>query len=153
MKFGKTPLGSASDLRSFLGEGTEITGDITFTEIMRVDALVSGSIRSEHGSLVVMENGLIRADVEAGSVDVGGTIEGKIVAQSSVKIRATGKVYGDIYTPALIIEYGAVFEGKCSMVKSSAREHDVDSIARIDHKSPVDWAEASALQIAEERAS
>jgi len=153
MKFGKTAIGSPSDLRSFLGEGTEITGDIRFSEIMRVDAQVSGSIHSDHGSLVVMENGHVRADVEAGSVDVGGTIEGKVIARSSVKIRASGKVYGDIYTPALIIEYGAVFEGKCSMVNSAARENDVDSFARIDQKAPVEWSEATSLKIAEERAS
>ena len=151
MKFGKTEIGSPADLRSFLGEGTEITGDIRFTEIMRVDCLVSGSVHSDHGSLVVMENGIIRADVEAGSVEVGGTIEGKVVASSSVKIRASGKVYGDIYTPALIIEYGAVFEGKCSMVKSAEREGD--SRTRIDHKSTLDWSETTALKIAEERAS
>lgn len=151
MKFGKTAIDSAPDLRSFLGEGTEITGDIRFTEIMRVDAVVSGSIRSEHGSLIVMENGRIRADVEAGSVEVGGTIEGKVTARSSVKIRATGKVYGDIYTPALIIEYGAVFDGKCSMVNTAGTERGVETLGRVNTAS--DWAEPPALQIAEERAS
>lgn len=118
MKFGKSQSNLPTDLRSFLGEGTEITGEIKFTEIMRVDAGISGSIRSENGSLLVMERGHIKADVDAGTVEVGGTVEGKITARNSVKILATGRVYGDIFTPALIIEYGAVFEGKCSMVKS-----------------------------------
>lgn len=118
MKFGKSQSNLPTDLRSFLGEGTEITGEIQFTEIMRVDATISGSIRSENGSLLVMERGHIKADVDAGTVEVGGTVEGKITARNSVKILATGRVYGDIFTPALIIEYGAVFEGKCSMVES-----------------------------------
>ncbi|MEP7270186.1 MAG: polymer-forming cytoskeletal protein [Acidobacteriota bacterium] len=117
MKLGRSQSNLPTDLRSFLGEGTEIVGDIKFTEIMRVDASISGTIQSDTGSLLVMEKGHIKADVEAGIVEVGGIVEGKITARTSVKILATGRVYGDIHTPALIIEYGAVFEGKCSMVK------------------------------------
>ena len=116
MKLGRSQSQGPTDLRSFLGEGTEIVGEIKFTEIMRVDAVVSGVVHSEAGSLLVMERGQIKADVEAGTVEIGGVVEGKITARTSVKILSTGRVYGDIYTPALIIEYGAVFEGKCSMV-------------------------------------
>lgn len=120
MKLGRSQSNTPTDLRSFLGEGTEISGDISFMEIMRVDAKVSGTVHSDSGSLLVMEKGHIRADIEAGIVEVAGTVEGKITARTSVKILSTGRVYGDIYTPALIIEYGAVFEGKCSMVKGKA---------------------------------
>ena len=122
MKLGRSHSSHATDLRSFLGEGTEITGEIKFTEIMRVDASISGSIYSESGSLLVMEKGHIKADVDAGIVEIGGTIEGKVTARTSVKILPTGRVYGDIYTPALIIEFGAVFEGKCSMVTGRKAE-------------------------------
>jgi cytoskeletal protein CcmA (bactofilin family) len=38
-----------------------------------------------------------------------------------VKIHSTGRVYGDIYTPALIIEHGAVFDGKCHMLNGKER--------------------------------
>jgi len=151
MKFGKSNSVSPSDLRSFLGEGTEIVGDVKFSEIMRIDAHVSGSVRSDQGSLVVMEKGHIRADVEAGSVEVGGTIEGKVIARTSVKILSTGRVYGDIYTPALIIEYGAVFEGKCSMVNASQRQPTAEPVPRVDQMSTVDWVEAPSLKIADAR--
>jgi cytoskeletal protein CcmA (bactofilin family) len=121
MKFGKRESGAPTDLRSFLGEGTEITGDIRFTEIMRVDAKITGTVQSDSGILLVMEKGYVKADVKAGGVEVGGTVEGKITAQTSVKILATGRVYGDFHTPALMIEYGAVFEGKCSMARNKER--------------------------------
>lgn len=103
-------------MRSFLGEGTEITGEIKFTEIMRVDAQINGNIVSDSGNLLVMERGKIKATVKAGSVEVSGTIEGTVTAKTSVKIHPTGRVYGDIYTPSLIIENGAVFDGKCHML-------------------------------------
>src|SRR5262249_5977684 len=106
----------ATDLRSFLGEGTDINGEVKFTEIMRVDASISGTITSESGSLLVMEKGRIKATVQASIVEISGIVEGTITAKTSVKIHATGRVYGDIFTPALIIEHGAVFDGKCHML-------------------------------------
>lgn len=121
MKFGNRPSAtttlesSATDLRSFLGEGTSITGEVKFTEIMRVDSEVNGTITSDNGSLLVMEKGRVKATVQAGTIEVSGIIEGTVTARNGVKIHPTGKVYGDIYTPSLIIENGAVFDGKCHM--------------------------------------
>jgi cytoskeletal protein CcmA (bactofilin family) len=130
MKFGSSSrssfatgsVDSATDLRSFLGEGTDINGEVKFTEIMRVDGCISGTITSDAGSLMVMERGRIKATIQSGSVEVSGTVEGTITAKTSVKIHSTGRVYGDIYTPALIIEHGAVFDGKCHMLNGRDQE-------------------------------
>src|SRR5262245_50419764 len=105
MKFGsnKPPyagVGSSSsveeptDLRSFLGEGVEITGEVRFSEIMRVDSHISGTIVSDSGSLLIMEKGVVKATVQVGIVEVGGVVEGTITAKTSVKILSTGRVYG-----------------------------------------------------------
>jgi cytoskeletal protein CcmA (bactofilin family) len=124
MKFGsnKPPyvnsVDEPTDLRSFLGEGVEITGEVRFSEIMRVDSNISGTIVSDSGSLLIMEKGCIKATVQVGAVEVSGIVEGTITAKNSVKIHSTGRVYGDIYTPALIIEHGAVFDGKCHMLET-----------------------------------
>lgn len=124
MKFGsnKPPYVNSAeeptDLRSFLGEGTEITGEVRFSEIMRVDSNISGTIVSDSGSLLIMDKGCVKATVQVGMVEVSGIVEGTITAKNSVKIHSTGRVYGDIYTPALIIEHGAVFDGKCHMLEN-----------------------------------
>jgi len=107
-----------TDLRSFLGEGTDIIGEVKFTEIMRVDATISGNITSETGCLMVMEKGRIKATINAAAVEVSGIVEGTITAKTSVTIHSTGCVYGDIFTPALIIEHGAVFDGKSHMLNN-----------------------------------
>lgn len=136
MRFGRSQNIGPTDLRSFLGEGTEIRGEIRFTEIMRVDALITGAITSDTGCLLVMEKGAVKADITADTVEVGGKVEGRITAKTSVKILSTGRVYGDIHTPALIIEYGAVFEGKCSMDRRS--EKPVEQPPRIESKQSAD---------------
>ena len=122
MKFGKSSTSTVtssdaptSDLRGFLGEGTEITGELTFRDLLRVDGNISGKIISESGTLLVGERGYVKASVEAANVSVSGTIEGTVTAKNKVEIHPTGKILGDVYTAALIIEHGAVFDGKSHM--------------------------------------
>lgn len=136
MKFGssKSSFGvndAPTDLRSFLGEGTDINGEVKFTEIMRVDASISGTITSDSGSLLIMEKGRVKATITAGIVEVSGIVEGTVTAKTSVKIHSTGRVYGDIYTPALIIEHGAVFDGKCHMLNG---RDQAKSFSKIEQK-------------------
>jgi cytoskeletal protein CcmA (bactofilin family) len=120
-----------TDLRSFLGEDTDINGEVKFTEIMRVDASISGTITSDSGSLLITEKGRVKATIQAGIVEVSGIVEGTITAKTSVKIHSTGRVYGDIYTPALIIEYGAVFDGKCNTLNG---RDQAKSLSKIEQK-------------------
>lgn len=121
MKFGKssTPITTSdapvSDLRGFLGEGTEIKGELAFSDMLRVDGNISGKVKSDAGTLLVGERGYIKASVEAANISVSGTIEGTVTAKNKVEIHPTGKVFGDVYTQALIIEHGAIFDGKCHM--------------------------------------
>ncbi|HKX32407.1 MAG TPA: polymer-forming cytoskeletal protein [Blastocatellia bacterium] len=119
MKSGMVQVSAPTDIRTRLGEGTEINGEVRFTEVLKVDAKVSGRVISDGGSLVVSEQGHVNAEIEAGFVEVLGTVEGKITAKYKVEIRPGGRVYGDIFTPVLNIEHGAIFDGKCHMIDES----------------------------------
>src|SRR5262245_38515129 len=100
---------------------------------MRVDASISGTITSDSGSLLVMERGRIKATINAAAVEVSGIVEGTITAKTSVTIHSTGRVYGDIYTPALIIEHGAVFDGKSHMLNN--KDQLGKNYGRVEQKS------------------
>jgi cytoskeletal protein CcmA (bactofilin family) len=115
---------------SCLSEGTDINGEVRFTDTLRVDASVSGSIVSDSGNLIIGERGRVKANIEAGTVEVNGRVEGSITAKTKVEIHASGRVHGDIFTPALIIEYGAVFDGKCHM--ETKKEEPVVKNSRLD---------------------
>jgi cytoskeletal protein CcmA (bactofilin family) len=113
MKTSAPSLAPPSEIRTRLCEGMEITGEVKFTDAMRVETKISGRVVSDSGSLVVGEKGHLQATIEVGSVEVLGTVEGTIMAKYKVQIRAGGRVTGDIFTPDLNIEHGAYFEGKC----------------------------------------
>ena len=111
MKFRRE---SATGGASVLGEGVEIEGELRFAGELRFDGLMRGTIVSE-GSLTVGPKGRIEADVKVRRVSFWGEFRGIIHASERVEIHKDGKVYGDLYTPCLIIEAGALFDGKCNM--------------------------------------
>jgi cytoskeletal protein CcmA (bactofilin family) len=102
------------EIVSLLGEGVEMVGEISFSNGLRVDGVVKGKIRSE-AALVIGPKGRIEADVYIRRVSINGEFHGVIHASDRVEIHKEGKVYGDIFTPCLIIEAGALFDGKCNM--------------------------------------
>jgi cytoskeletal protein CcmA (bactofilin family) len=109
---------SADEILSILGEGVEFQGELSFTHGIRIDGTVQGKIRSD-ASLIVGPKGKVSADIAIRSVSINGELRGTVHASERVEIHKMGKVFGDLYTPCLIIEAGAVFEGKCNMIDQS----------------------------------
>ena len=112
MGIGKTK--TSSDIVSILGKGTEVDGEISFTSGMRVDGVIKGKVRSEE-SIIIGASGKIDAEVDIRNISINGEFRGVIRATERVEIHKDGKVFGDIFSPCLIIEAGATFEGRCNM--------------------------------------
>jgi cytoskeletal protein CcmA (bactofilin family) len=113
MNISAPTLAAPSDIRTRIGEGIEITGEVKFTDALIVETRISGKVISDNGNLVVGEKGHVQATIEVGAIEVLGTVEGTIVAKQKVQIRPGGRVVGEIFTPDLNVEQGAYFEGKC----------------------------------------
>jgi len=43
-----------------------------------------------------------------------------VTARERVEVRAGARISADIATPALVLEEGVVFDGRCSMIKKDA---------------------------------
>ncbi len=113
MQFGKGK--SSDDIVSLLGEGTELNGELTFTHGLRVEGVVKGKVRSE-ALLEIGPAGKMDAEIEVRKILIRGEFRGAIHASDRVEIMKDGKVFGDIFSPCLIIEAGAFFEGRCNML-------------------------------------
>jgi cytoskeletal protein CcmA (bactofilin family) len=53
-------------------------------------------------------------------VVISGKFDGIIVARSRVQLEATAVVGGEVHTPCLVMEPGAVFDGKCHMLSDNS---------------------------------
>src|ERR1044072_9254765 len=107
-------------LSGFVGGGTVVTGEANYKSMMRVDGHLSGRVSSSSGTLIVGANGKVDANIEVAIAVIHGTINGDIIATQRLELGRAAKVNGNIQTPSLIIEQGAVFEGSCKMLQMTA---------------------------------
>ncbi|MDQ3819336.1 MAG: polymer-forming cytoskeletal protein [Acidobacteriota bacterium] len=107
-------------LSGFVGNGTSLTGEANFKGMLRVDGHLSGQVKSEGGTLIVGNNGQVDADIEVAVATIHGTVNGDIIASQRLELGRAAKVNGNIQTPSLVIEQGAVFEGSCKMIQQKA---------------------------------
>jgi cytoskeletal protein CcmA (bactofilin family) len=104
-------------LTGFVGNGTTLTGEANFKGMLRVDGALSGRVSSADGTLIISTNGRVDANVEVAVAQIFGTVNGDITASKRIEMGRVAKVTGNIQTPALVIENGAIFEGSCKMVQ------------------------------------
>lgn len=113
----------------FIGKNADLTGEANFKGMLRIDGRFSGAINSEDGTLIVSAGGVVEASVEVATARINGTVNGDIKATRRVEFGRSAQVRGDIRTPSLVIEDGAIFEGNCRMSTAAAPER-VEAKAR-----------------------
>jgi cytoskeletal protein CcmA (bactofilin family) len=98
-----------------------IEGKLTSNGNVRIDGVVKGNVEAK-GNLTVGETGNIQGDINADSVTVGGKVEGVINAKDKITLESKAFLKGDLVTKVLVVDAGAIFEGKSSMGESKKPE-------------------------------
>ena len=105
-------------IKAYLGSDALFKGTLSFEGTVRIDGKFEGRVNTSD-TLVVGETGDLEADIEAGTVICRGKMRGTIVASKKVEMHPSSKIVGDVQTPALSIELGAVLDGNCNMTGSN----------------------------------
>jgi cytoskeletal protein CcmA (bactofilin family) len=117
-------------LSGFVGSGTVITGEASFKSMLRVDGRFSGRIASTGGALIVGSGGQVDANIEVAVATIHGIVNGDIIASDRIELGRAAKLTGNIQTPSLMIEQGAVFEGSCKMTQAKAAGDKTPKVER-----------------------
>ena len=107
-----------SGISGHLDTGSHVKGELCFEGEFVIQGRLTGSIVSK-GILSIGELGEVEGEIDVLEAHVSGTVRGTLHASRRVEITTTGKVVADIYAPALVIEEGAFFEGRCFMSAES----------------------------------
>ncbi|MDH3211280.1 MAG: polymer-forming cytoskeletal protein [Myxococcales bacterium] len=105
---------SPGGLTAFIDQGSDFEGKLSFKDTVRIDGRFRGEISSEN-TLIVGESGEIQATIRSNTVVMSGTLEGDIVASHKVVLHKTARVTGNIETPSLMMEEGAILNGQVKM--------------------------------------
>lgn len=98
---------------NILSESSRLEGKIRLDKVSRVHGTLIGEIEAPAGSTLILgETALVQGKIQADTLVIDGYVKGEISASTRVVISGTGRVFGDIHTPSLAIEFGAHFEGR-----------------------------------------
>src|SRR6266566_4606497 len=112
-----------------LAHTSEANGKLHFEGAVQIDGTFTGSI-STNDLLVIGEHAKIAADINCGSALVSGEVTGNITAGGAVELHKGAHVKGDISTPTLAIDKGAVFDGLSKMLGAPATFGSLERRAR-----------------------
>lgn len=106
-------------ITAFLGAGTQYHGQFNFQGVVRIDGGVFGDIISD-GVLVLGEEGLVEGSIRVGELITSGRVVGDVTASRRVMLNKSANLRGNITSPSIIIEDGAVLNGQLRMSEPEA---------------------------------
>src|SRR5215471_14431433 len=111
-------------IRSLIGEGTVVHGELRFDAGLRVDGEVQGDILSSDPSslLVISENARVQGKVMAGHVIINGQIHGPVVSTVLLELQPKARIVGDVHYEALEMHQGATIDGVMKHVSGGEAE-------------------------------
>jgi len=111
---------SSEELRdTIIAQGVKVEGDFKSKGNIVIEGYVSGSVKTDN-DLQVGEKAKISASVMAKNAYISGEVQGNIKVKEKIELSETSKIYGDIEAKTLIINAGAIFNGKCAMPDENA---------------------------------
>jgi cytoskeletal protein CcmA (bactofilin family) len=102
-------------IRSLIASGSDIRGNLVFTDGLRIDGSVHGDIHanSEHPSLlVVSETALVEGEIHADHVIINGRVNGPVYAAELLELQPKAHIEGDVHYKSLEMHQGAVISGQ-----------------------------------------
>ena len=108
---------------NILARGTKIKGDLETEGDIRIDGSVIGKILAK-GKIVVGSGGYVEGEVVCKTIDVSGEVKANVQSGALTSLKATAKVTGNIVTPKISIEPGALFIGECKMDSAGKLQGD-----------------------------
>jgi cytoskeletal protein CcmA (bactofilin family) len=117
-------LSKKENLETFIGKNTHLKGNITTKGTLRVDGRVTGNVEADW--LIIGEKALVKGDVSAGGVVIGGNLEGNATAKESVEVKRKGRLAGDLVTSKLLVIEGGIIDGRISMLKEGSNVIELD---------------------------
>jgi len=110
----KNNINVGKDAVTIISSGVIVEGKLSSNGNVRIDGTVNGDINA-NGNLTIGNQGEVTGEVHAQVITVGGKISGTITAHDKIILESTSLLKGDIITKILVVEEGAVFEGKSTM--------------------------------------
>lgn len=99
---------------SLVAEGAVFEGKIRTEGSITIDGKLAGDVIAK-GNARIGSDGTLEGNMTARNVSVGGKVQGTVTANEKLFLEAKSIVKGDIRAMRLVVDEGAMFDGKCAM--------------------------------------
>jgi len=134
-----------------LDVNASMQGTLTFSDPvhLRINGKFHGKLNTK-GILTIGDHAEVVAEIIGESINISGKVKGNIIADKGISIRSTSFVEGDISTPVLDIEKGAIFEGKVRMIGEKMGVRDLSRYLDIEEDKLIEWVNEGKIPAAKE---
>jgi cytoskeletal protein CcmA (bactofilin family) len=111
-------------IRSLVGEGTRIEGQLHFTDGLRIDGEVVGDVLAREGApsiVVISEKARVAGKVKASHVIINGSVEGPVESDELLELQPKARIVGDVSYQTLEMHPGATIDGRLHPLKSDEK--------------------------------
>lgn len=111
---------------SLIGAGTRVEGSISTEGSIRIDGTMVGDVDAK-ANAAIGPSGVFEGNLNAKNVSLSGKLKGTITVGEKLILESKSMLQGDIKASSLVVDEGAMFDGKCSMpaqTKEAAKSPD-----------------------------
>ena len=112
--FGKKKTFSSVRIDTLIGQGTEITGDISFSGGLHIDGIVRGNVKGEADGttmLILSEFGEVEGEINVPSMVLNGKVTGDVHSSIRVELASKSRISGSVYYNLIEMSIGAEVNG------------------------------------------
>jgi len=111
-------------IRTLIGEGTQIQGELRFTDGLRIDGEVVGDVVALGDApsiLVISEKARVTGRVRGGHVIINGQVDGPIQSNELLELQPLARIVGDVRYEVLEMHQGATIDGELRPLKAEEK--------------------------------
>ena len=102
-------------IKSLIAEGSQIDGNISFTDGLRIDGAIVGNLfaKTDKASiLVISEAATVIGEIHADHIIINGAVKGPVHARVMLELQPKARIQGDVHYAALEMHQGAIIAGQ-----------------------------------------
>ena len=91
-------------IKSLIADGSQIVGNISFSDGLRVDGDITGNVRAKEdlpSILVISETAHVVGEVTADHIIINGSVKGPVSARLMLELQPRARIEGDVHYAAL----------------------------------------------------
>ncbi|TXH88876.1 MAG: polymer-forming cytoskeletal protein [Rhodoferax sp.] len=102
-------------IKSLIADGSQIQGNIAFTDGLRIDGEVLGSVIAKDATpsmLVISETAHVVGAITADLIVINGSVKGPVHARTALELQPKARIEGDVEYASLEMHKGALITGQ-----------------------------------------